>query len=147
MLNDSFVRKADIGVECSEGLLPAISTSGGVAAKLRFRVCSGGHAGAYGAGVVIDILLDNKSMNKARAFNPFLCARTDKVKALIAEVKTQLEGYEFFHQTRKRARRPADQVTYERTVEAILCDLCAVENERNNDSIHLPLSNKVLRTK
>jgi hypothetical protein len=25
---------------------------------LRFRVCSGGHAGAYGAGVVIDILLD-----------------------------------------------------------------------------------------
>ena len=86
-------------------------------------------------------------MNKARAFNPFLCARTDKVKALIAEVKTQLEGYEFFHQTRKRARRPADQVTYERTVEAILCDLCAVEFEPNNDSIHLPLSNKVLRSK
>ena len=53
-----FVRKADIWAECSEGLLPAISTSGGVAAKLRFRVCSGGHAGAYGAGVVIDILLD-----------------------------------------------------------------------------------------
>ena len=97
--------------------------------------------------MVIDILLDNKSMNKARAFNPFLCARTDKVKALIAEVKTQLEGYEFFHQTRKRARRPADQVTYERTVEAILCDLCAVEFEPNNDSIHLPLSNKVLRSK
>ncbi|MDB9944962.1 hypothetical protein OAD38_01065 [Ascidiaceihabitans sp.] len=96
---------------------------------------------------MIDILLDNKSMNKARAFNPFLCARTDKVKALIAEVKTQLEGYEFFHQTRKRARRPADQVTYERTVEAILCDLCAVEFEPNNDSIHLPLSNKVLRSK
>ena len=44
-------RKGDIGVECSEGLLPAISTSGGVAAKLRFRVCSGGHAGAHGAGV------------------------------------------------------------------------------------------------
>ena len=28
-----FVRRADIGVECSEGLLPAISTSGGVAAN------------------------------------------------------------------------------------------------------------------
>ena len=53
------VRKGDIGVECSKGLLPAISTSGGVAAKLRFRVCSEGHAGAYGVGVVIDILLDN----------------------------------------------------------------------------------------
>ena len=86
-------------------------------------------------------------MNKARAFNPFLCAKTDNLKALIAEVQVQMSGYEFFYQTRKRARRPADQVTFERTVEAILCDLCAVENEPNNDSIHLPLSNKVLRTK
>ena len=62
--------------------------------------------------MVIDILLDKVSMNKARAFNPFLCARTDNLKALIAEVQTQMSGYEFFHQTRKRARRPADQVTY-----------------------------------
>ena len=54
-LKVGFVRKADIWAECSEGLLPAISTSGGVAAKLRFRVCSGGHAGAYGADVVKDI--------------------------------------------------------------------------------------------
>ena len=95
----------------------------------------------------IDILLDNKSMNKARAFNPFLCAKTDKLMALIAEVQTQMSGYEAYYETRKRARRPADQVTYNRTVEAILCDLCAVEFEPNNDSIHLPLSNKVLRSK
>jgi hypothetical protein len=87
------------------------------------------------------------SPDKARAFNPFLCARTDNLKVLIAEVQTQLGGYEFFHQTRKRARRPADQVTYDRTVEAILCDLCAVELEPHKDSIHLPLSNKVLRSK
>ena len=86
-------------------------------------------------------------MNKARAFNPFLCAKTDNLKALIAEVQVQMSGYEFFHQTRKRARRPADQVTFERTVEAILCDLCAVELGPNNDRIHLPLSNKVLRSK
>ena len=97
--------------------------------------------------MVIDILLDINSMKKARAFNPFLCAKTDKLMALIAEVQVQMSGYEFFHQTRKRARRPADQVTFERTVEAILCDLCAVELEPNNDSIHLPLSNKVLRSK
>ena len=38
-------------------------------------------------------------------------------------------------------------MTFERTVEAILCDLCAVELEPNNDRIHLPLSNKVLRSK
>ena len=86
-------------------------------------------------------------MNKARAFNPFLCAKTDKVKALIAEVQTQMSGYEFFYQTRKRARRPADQATYDRTVEAILCDLCDVKLGSDNDSIHLPLSNKVLRSK
>jgi hypothetical protein len=86
-------------------------------------------------------------MNKARAFNPFLCAKTDNLMALIAEVQVQMSGYEFFHQTRKRARRPADQVTYDRTVEAILCDLCAVELGPDNDSIHLPLSNKVLRSK
>jgi hypothetical protein len=86
-------------------------------------------------------------MNKARAFNPFLCAKTDKLMALITEVQVQMSGYEFFHQTRKRARRPADQVTYDRTVEAILCDLCAVELGPDNDSIHLPLSNKVLRSK
>ena len=86
-------------------------------------------------------------MNKARAFNPFLCAKTDKLMALIAEVQIQMSGYEAYYETRKRARRPADQVTYERTVEAILCDLCAVELGHNNDSIHLPLSNKVLRSK
>ena len=86
-------------------------------------------------------------MNKARAFNPFLCAKTDNLMALIAEVQVQMSGYEFFHQTRKRARRPADQVTYERIVEAILCDLCGVELEPNNDSIHLPLSKKTLGAK
>ena len=86
-------------------------------------------------------------MNKARAFNPFLFAKTDKLKKLIAEVQTQMSGYEAYYGTRKRARRPADQVTYDRTVEAILCDLCAVELASKNDSIHLPLSNKVLRTK
>ena len=86
-------------------------------------------------------------MNKARAFNPFLCAKTDKLMTLIAEVQVQMSGYEAYYGTRKRARRPADQVTYDRTVEAILCDLCAVELGSENDSIHLPLSNKVLRSK
>ena len=86
-------------------------------------------------------------MNKARAFNPFLCAKTDKLMALIAEVQIQMSGYEAYYETRKRARRPADQANYDRTVEAILCDLCTVELGPYHDSIHLPLSNKVLRTK
>jgi len=87
-------------------------------------------------------------MNKARAFNPFLCAKTYKLKKLIAEVQTQMSGYEAFHQTRKRARRANDQVTYDRTMEAILCDLCAVVIEAtDHNSVHLPLGNKTLRTK
>ena len=51
-----------------------------------------------------EFCLDKISMNKARAFNPFLCAKTDNLKALIAEVQTQMSGYEAFHETRKRAR-------------------------------------------
>ena len=32
--------------------------------------------------------------DKARAFNPFLCASSDKLKTLIREVQTQLEDHE-----------------------------------------------------
>jgi hypothetical protein len=35
-------------------------------------------------------------MNKAQAFNPFLRAKTDKLMALIAEVQTQMSGYETY---------------------------------------------------
>ena len=38
-------------------------------------------------------------------------------------------------------------MTYNRIVEAILCDLYAVELGADNDSIHLPLSGKILKTK
>ena len=33
-------------------------------------------------------------METARAFNPFLVAKSDKLKKLIAEVQQQIEGYE-----------------------------------------------------
>ena len=41
-----FVRKADIWAECSEGLLPAISTSGGVAAN-------------YGSGYALEVMREH----------------------------------------------------------------------------------------
>jgi len=41
-----FVRKADIWAECSEGLLPAISTSGGVAA-------------CYGSGYALEFMREH----------------------------------------------------------------------------------------
>ena len=83
--------------------------------------------------------------NKARAFTPHLRAASDKMKKLIEEVQAQIEGYEDHYHTRKRARRRADQLTFERTVEAILCDLCRCELEPQCDAVYLPLSNKVLR--
>ena len=84
-------------------------------------------------------------METARAFNPFLVAKSDKLKKLIEEVQQQIEGYETYHQTRQRARRIADQKTHERMIEAILCDLCLLHLDPQYDAVHLPLSNQVLR--
>jgi hypothetical protein len=87
----------------------------------------------------------NTFLPQTRAFNPFLIAKSDKLKRLIAEVQTQIEGYEAYYQTRRRARRGVDQITFERMIEAILCDLCLLHLDPQYDVIHLPLSNKVLR--
>jgi hypothetical protein len=84
-------------------------------------------------------------METARAFNPFLVAKSNKLKKLIEEVQQQIEGYEAYYQTRQRARRAADQTTYERMIEAILCDLCLLYLDPQYDAVHLPFSNKVLR--
>jgi len=84
-------------------------------------------------------------METARAFNPFLVAKSDKLKKLIEEVQQQIEGYEAYYQTRQRARRASDQKTHERMIEAILCDLCLLHLDPQYDAVHLPLSNKVLR--
>ena len=89
----------------------------------------------------------NIPQNKARAFSPHLCAASAKMKKLIEEVQRQIEGYEVFHGVRARARRAADQLTFQRTVEAILCDLCRCELEPQCSAVYLPLSNKVLRKK
>lgn len=90
---------------------------------------------------MIDILLDIFLMNKARASNPFLCA---KIKVLITEVQVQMSGYEAYYETRERARRPADQATYDRTIDAILCDLCAVELGAEPSPSKLPTFQRML---
>ena len=85
-------------------------------------------------------------METARAINPFLVAKSDKLKKLIEEVQQQIEGYEAYYQTWRRARRTADHKTYERMIEAILlCDLCLLHLDPQYDAVHLPLSNKVLK--
>ena len=74
----------------------------------------GGHkntiAANYGSGYALDKLREHmsrvwetwfsqdiKTMETARAFNPFLVAKSDKLKKLIEEVQQQIEGYEAYH--------------------------------------------------
>ena len=84
-------------------------------------------------------------METARAFNPFLVAKSNKLKKLIAEVQQQIEGYKAYFQTRQRARRAADEKIHERMTEAILCDLCLMHLDPHYDAVHLPLCKEVLR--
>ena len=52
--------------------------------------------------------MDIKNQTQARAFNPFLKAKNTKLKKLIEEVQIQIDGYEHYYKTRKRARRAVD---------------------------------------
>ena len=100
---------------------------------------------------LIEIALNSSSQaketNKARPFNPFLCASSEEMIALLLEVQQQVEGYESHFQLRKRARKAADQETFERILESLICDLCISVLQPQYDAIHLHLSNQVLRSK
>jgi hypothetical protein len=60
---------------------------------------------------------------KDRPFNGFRIARTDQARALVFDVVQQLQKYEQIFNVRQRARKPKDQHTFERQVEALVCDL------------------------
>jgi len=82
-----------------------------------------------------------------RPFNPHLCTGSEQLRSALDEIIKQLEGYEDFYKLRKRKRREVDQATFERTVEALVCDLVCRSAEAPGGGIHLPLGNKVLRKK
>ena len=100
---------------------------------------------------LIEIALNSSSLaketNKARPFNPFLCAASEGMRRLLLEVQQQVEGYESHYKVRTRARKAADQETFERILESLICDLCISVLQPQYDAIHLPMSNKVLRSK
>jgi hypothetical protein len=58
-----------------------------------------------------------------RPFNGFRIARTDQARALVFDVVHQLQKYEEIFNVRQRARKPKDERTFERQVEALVCDL------------------------
>jgi hypothetical protein len=90
---------------------------------------------------------DLNKKTSARPFNPHLCAGSQQLHTALEEILKQLKGYEGFYKLRKRKRRAVDQATFERTVEALVCDLVLRESEVPGGGVHLPLSNKVLRKK
>lgn len=56
-------------------------------------------------------------------FNPLRGPRTPRARALVQEVTERLQQYERSYAWRQRKRRPADQVVFEATVSAVVCDL------------------------
>lgn len=85
--------------------------------------------------------------NLARPFNPFWRANSDAMRQTIAELLQQLDGYEEYFGLRQRKRRQADQRTYERTVEAVICDLVHRELTSPGGKVHVSQSNQLLRKK
>lgn len=75
------------------------------------------------------------------SFNPWRFAATEKAKALVQEAIHAIEATE----TRTRKRRANDQVSFELTVEAVLCDLIHHHiNQRPGDGIYVSRSKQLL---
>ncbi|WP_262029246.1 hypothetical protein [Microvirga sp. Mcv34] len=58
-----------------------------------------------------------------RFFEPWRAPRTDKAKALVADVIRQVESYERHRKPRERARTKSAQTVFETTIAAVVCDL------------------------
>lgn len=84
---------------------------------------------------------------KDRHFEPSRCARTDQAKALVADVLKQVQNYEKHLRLRKRARKAKDQLTFERQIESLVCDMAYQEIANPSGFINLSLSKRVLGMK
>mgnify|MGYP005992772143 CR=1 FL=1 len=56
-------------------------------------------------------------------FDGFRAPKSIKAKEMVAEIVNQIENYEKYLSLRKRKRRPVDQVIFETTVAAVICDV------------------------
>ena len=65
---------------------------------------------------------DTISPPKDRPFNGFRVAKSVSAKALVDDVRNQVQNYEMF-MVRTRARRAKDQIIFVRQIESIVCDL------------------------
>lgn len=86
----------------------------------------------------------NQPAPRDRPFNPYRCPKSDKVRNIVADIANQLQNYEKHFELRKRKRRPADQVIFEATVSAIVCDLIHHDLTGHEGRVAITRSNRTL---
>ncbi|GGE92593.1 hypothetical protein CR103_21300 [Massilia psychrophila] len=77
-------------------------------------------------------------------FTGFRIAATDRAESVVAEVVSLLLRYEQHRAPRKRKRKTGDFQTFERQVEALVCDLIHSELARPDGWLAIELSNTAL---
>jgi hypothetical protein len=82
-----------------------------------------------------------------RFFEPWRAPRTPKAKTLVADVIRQIESYEERRKLRDRKRKQRDQVAFEMTVAAIICDLADAHLTNHMEGLAVSRSNQELGTK
>jgi hypothetical protein len=82
--------------------------------------------------------------DRDRQFDDWRRPKTDRSKAIVAEVIRELQNFETRKKLRKRKRRPADQALFEETVSAIVSDLIHRALTAPQGKLSVSLSNQVL---
>ena len=85
--------------------------------------------------------------SRDRRFNPWRFPKTDNAKQIVADVIQQLQGYEIHFNRRKRKRKTADQVIFETSVSAIICDLIHHNLSQSAGGVAITRSHRILGRK
>ncbi|MBU4566376.1 MAG: hypothetical protein KMY53_03450 [Desulfarculus sp.] len=88
-----------------------------------------------------------EELPRDRPFNPHRRPRTDKARAIVADITNQFQNFERHHGLRKRSRRQVDQETSETQMSAIVCDLMHRVLTKPDGWVAVPLSKEVLGRK
>jgi hypothetical protein len=79
-----------------------------------------------------------------RPFDPWRSPCTPKADALVQKVLEMLEAHEQLFGLRQRKRRAVDQVTFEKTVAALTCDLAVSTMSEDSKAIYITRSHREL---
>ena len=83
----------------------------------------------------------------ARPFNPWRIPKTDRARSVVADVINQVQNYEEYYRSRQRRRKDADQLVFEATISAILCDLIHHHLSSRDGGVFITRSHQILGRK